>query len=150
MLLRCYLNKRPSVHAELTTWHATEPVSLLQLLSGLVVARDAVRLWSLENYSESKEWYETFGIWGFHSGSGENLNVPGYCAHSTGKTLPSFEGAYRFCCQNQALQEECPPFKGKAPCPFETSVTIYQTTRRNDPENLNVNKTYSFQRSEFI
>ena len=44
MLLRCYLNKRPSVLAELTTWHATESVSLLQLLGGLVIGRVAVRL----------------------------------------------------------------------------------------------------------
>ena len=44
MLLRCYLNKRPSIHAELTTWHATESVSLLELLSGLFIARTAVRL----------------------------------------------------------------------------------------------------------
>ena len=46
MLLRCYLNKRPSVHAELTTWHATESVSLtcIQLLTGLVIARTAFHL----------------------------------------------------------------------------------------------------------
>jgi hypothetical protein len=56
------------------------------------------------------------------------------------KKLPNFEGAYRFCRQNQALQEDCPPFKGRAPCSFETSVTIYQSTRRNDPENINLIK----------
>jgi len=60
------------------------------------------------------------------------------------KTLPSFEGAYRFCRQNQALQGECPSFTEKGPCSFETSVTIYQSTRRNDPENLTVNKTHTF------
>jgi len=60
------------------------------------------------------------------------------------KKLPNFEGAYLFCRQNQALQEDCPPFKGKAPCSFETSVTIYQSTRRNDPENINLVKRIPF------
>jgi len=44
MLLRRYLNKRPSVHAELTTWRVKESVSLLQLLSGLVFGMATFRL----------------------------------------------------------------------------------------------------------
>ena len=36
----------------------------------------------------------------------------------------------------------------KAPSPFKTSVTIYQSTRCNDPEDLNLNKTYMFQSLE--
>jgi hypothetical protein len=126
-----------------------QSVSLLQLLCGIFIVRAAVRLWSLKNYPESNEWHETFGIWGSHSGSDKNLNVPGYYTQSTGKTLLSFEGAYRFFSQNRELQQECPPFKGKAPCSFETSMTIYQSTRRNDPETLNVT-AYTFQRSELF
>jgi len=41
-------------------------------------------------------------------------------------------------------------FQGESAVLFETSVTIYQSTRRNDPENLNVNKTYTFHLSEYI
>jgi len=45
---------------------------------------------------------------------------------------------------------EVSTFQGESAVLFETSVTIYQSTRRNDPENLNVNKTYTFQLSEFL
>ena len=113
-----------------------------------VIERAAVRLWSLQNCPESNEWHETCEICGSHSGSDENWNVPGYCDQSTGKTLPSFEEAYCFYRQNQALQEDLPSFKGKAPWSFETSVKMYQSTRCNDPEGLTVNKTYTFQHSK--